>query len=278
MRSHGAALLACALSLCLPVAASGTARGAERKKVAVLEYRAGVSVYRQMADRLATALRKNAALVVVDPAEARRRLPRVDAEAGRCAGDATCLSQLGAQLGVEEVLLVGISQLGDVVLALQRIDVLRGKVGPQLSETLEGDEPDDARLLGWLKQLYPPEVFKRYGFISVITSVDGAAVKINTQVRGDTPLGAPLKVIAPRSYRVDLEKSGYLPFSASIDVLPDATVEVRAELSPEAAPLPWYKRWYVWAIVGGVVAAGAIGTAVYLARPDDMHVSGFIMR
>jgi len=57
-------------------------------------------------------------------------------------------------------------------------------------------------------------------------------------------------------------KSGYVQFQAGIDVLPDATVEVRATLVREEGKQPWYKRWYVWAAVGGVVAAVAIGATV----------------
>ena len=43
-------------------------------------------------------------------------------------------------------------------------------------------------------------------------------------------------------------------------------------------PEPWYNKWWVWAIVGGVVAAGT-GTAVYFllyeppaSVPGSFHV------
>src|SRR5438477_10092222 len=115
MRLRGALALLALVST-LPALAQ-----APRRKVAVLEYRAGVDAAPRLGDRLAAQLRKYAALGVVDPAEARRRLPQVDADLGKCSSDAACLSRLGARLHVDEVLLVGVSQLGDVVLALKRV-------------------------------------------------------------------------------------------------------------------------------------------------------------
>ena len=245
---------------------------AKKKSVAVLEYRSGSVSVAGIGGRLATQLKKTSSLAVVDPAEAKRRFARVEAEVARCAGNPTCVAQLGARLDVDEILLMGVSQLGDVVLTLQRIDVEDAKVGPHLAETLpEDQEIDDVKLLAWLQQLYPPEVFKRFGFIAITADRDGASVTVNGQPRGETPIDK-LKVPAPKNYRLTIEKDGFVPFAAKIDVLPDATVEVRAELPPVGEDTAWYKRWYLWAIVGGVVAAGAIGVAVYATRPDDQHV------
>ncbi len=211
--------------------------------------------------------------------EARRRFAPADAQVGRCANDAACLARLGTALEVDEILLVGLSKLGDVVMALQRIDVESATVTAQLTEVLPDDGAlSDDRLGGWLKRLFPPAVFKRYGFIVVTANVAGADVTINGQSKGETPLDGKLKVLAPRSYRVELHKPDFAPFAARIDVPPDATVEVRAELGRAAAPTPWYKRWYPWAIFGGVVAAGAAVSLVFALQPDQTTVMGFIQR
>ncbi len=273
-----AAIIAAALALLVPGLAP-EARAEGRRRVAVLEFRGGVEQAAGLAQRLADRLKKTAALTVVSPVEARQRRARIDAEVARCAGDEKCLARVGAELEVDEVLLVGISKLGDVVLALQRIDVGEQKVSAQLSEVLNPDEEvDDKKLAGWLKQLYPPEVFKRYGYIVVTANVEGAAVTINGMDKGETPLEGKVRVLAPRSYRVDLSKSGFTPFAARIDVPPDATVEVRAEMVREEGPVPWYKRWWLWAILGAAVAGGAIGFTVYALQPDNTHVMGFIQR
>ncbi len=269
-------LVAAVLVVTLP---SGRAAAEERRKVAVLEYRAGVEQASDLGAHLAERLRTTAALVVIDPVEARRRFPHTDGQTARCSGDAACLARLGAALEVDEILLVGISKLGDVVMALQRIDVESAKVSAQLSDVLPDDGAlDDEKLDGWLKRLYPPEVFKRYGFIAVTANVAGAVVTINGQSKGETPLEGKLKVLAPHSYRVELRKPDFAPFAARIDVPPDATVEVRAELSHSSLPTPWFKRWYLWAIAGGVVAAGAAGALIYSLQPDPTMVMGFIQR
>jgi hypothetical protein len=143
---------------------------------------------------------------------------------------------------------------------------------------LPADELSDEQLGGWLRQLYPPEVFKLYGFIVVTANVDGAEVKINGQVRGETPLEGKVKVLAPRSYRVELATKNHAPFAARIDVPPDATVEVRAELTPDAGAVSWYKRWWLWAIVGGVAVGAAVGVTAYALQPDTTQVPGFIQR
>jgi len=186
---------------------------------------------------------------------------------------------LGERIGADEVLLVGVSQLGDVVLAMQRIDAKKGEAGARLAESLAADtEPMDDELLGWLRQLYPPEAFRRYGAIQVSADIDGAQVTLNGEAAGTTPIGHALSVRAPASYRVKIEKGGYVPFQAKIDVLPDATVEVRATLSPRAQPTPWFKRWYVWAAVGGAVAIAGAGVAIYYGTRTDQSPQGFILQ
>ena len=251
------------------------ARGAEKRRVAVLALRSGVEQAAGLASRLAERLRKLAAVSVVDPTEARRRRPGIDNEVARCGGDAGCIARLGANLAVDELLIVGISKLGDIVLSLQRLDVAEAKTVGQQSAVLSADEePDDNQLGLWLRQLFPPELFRRFGQILVTANVDGARVTLNGQARGETPLDGPLKVAAPRTYRVELLKPGYGPFAARIDVPPEATVEVRAELTPDTTA--WYRRWYVWAIVGGAVAGAAVGVTAWRLQPDTSQVPAAI--
>src|SRR5262249_26029056 len=154
-------------------------------------------------ERLAKLLKANAAFEVIDLAEARRRAPRIDAEVAKCGGDAMCVGAVGERIGADEVLLVGVSQLGDVVLAMQRIDAKPGEVGARLAESLPPDsEPLDDEVLGWLRQLYPPEAFRRYGAIQVLADVDGAQVSLNGEASGKTPIGKPISVRAPASYKL----------------------------------------------------------------------------
>jgi hypothetical protein len=251
---------------------------ADRKTVAVLEYRAGAKGVPGVGEKLARLLAANAAVDVIGPTDARRKAgPRIDAEVARCGGEALCIGALGEQLGAQEVLLIGISQLGDVVLAMQRIDARKGEAGARLAESLPaGAELTEEQMLGWLRQLFPPDVFKRYGAIKIVTDLGGAKVELNGEPVGRTPLAEALQVRAPASYKVRVTRSGYIPFLAKVDVTPDATVEVGATLVREEGKVPWYKRWYVWAAVGGAVAIAGASVAIYFGTRVDETPMGFI--
>ena len=264
--------------------------------IAVFEYRTAVAQVADLSDRLSEALQHNTSLKVVDPREGRRRYGvKLDADVAACAGDTACIAAIGAKVGATEVLLFAVSQLGDVVLALQRLDVPNQRVVARLADSLptKASEPspsgvvapaqgplvqvDEARVLGWLQQLYPPEIFKRYGRIAVSSDISGAQVYVNAKPRGQTPLGEPLSVLAPGNYRILVEKPRFLPFQAQLTVMPDTTLAVTARLVPDAPPTPWYKRWYVWAAVGAGAAIAASSVAVYYGAfyqgpPDMTHI------
>ncbi len=268
------AFVAAVVLLCV-----GAAHADDKRTVAVLEYRAGARGARDIGLRLGRLLRDTAALNVIDLQEARRKLPKVDAEVARCGGEAMCVGAIGEQLGANEVLLVGVSQLGDIIIALQRIDAKRGEAGARLAESLPPDAAiTDDQALGWLRQLFPPETFRRFGSIAVDADQTGAAVSLNGEPAGKTPLAEPVKVRAPATYKLKVEKSGFVAFQARVDVLPDANVEVHATLVRESKEVPWYKRWYVWAAVGGALAAGGAATAIYFGTRTESTPLGYVQR
>jgi hypothetical protein len=245
--------------------------------VAVLEYRSAVEQVPDLTEQLSQALARNTSLRVIGLREGRQRIgAKLDGEVAACAGEASCLAEVGRRMGVGEVLLAAVSQLGDVVLALQRIDVTGKGVRARVADSMPiGQALTEVRVLGWLQQLYPPETFKRYGQINVSADVAGAQLYINARPRGKTPLDGPVRVLAPGSYRLLLERSQYLPFQASVTVMPDTTVDVSAHLSPEVKARPWYRRWYVWTAIGAAAVAGvSVGMAVYYGAfyegPPDM--------
>jgi hypothetical protein len=266
-------VLVVAAALAGPAPARATER---RRRVAVVEHRAGVTRAADLAARMAVLLRQTAAVDVLDPHEARRRLNgRLDALIARCGGDAHCVGEIGDRLKVDEVILVGISQLGDIILALQRIGVANRAVVSRIAEALPPEtEPSDEALLGYLKRLLPAEVFRRYGAIQVKANVTGAEVDLDGTVRGTTPLGA-IKVVAPRRYQLTVRKAGYLDFFAALDVQPDGLVEVRPDLQRRAGELAWYQRWWVWGIAGAVLAGSATALVLSLrpaAAPQNVPI------
>ena len=263
-----------ALALAIVLLTAGGAAAA-RRKVAVLEFRAGTQSVSHVGARLAEVLRRATGLEVVGPDDARRIGGlEIDAEVARCRGEVTCVSAVGAKLGVDEVVLAGVSELGDVILVLQRVGVQGGQVLARIAESVpKGKEPDAAALEGYLKRLLPREDFLRYGTLRIRANVEGAEVVIGGRARGRTPL-EPIQVAAPARVDLRVSKAGYVPYTLQIDVPPEAVVEVKPVLTRREGA--WYARWWVWAIAGGVAATAVVSTTLLLRDGSDT-VSGTVV-
>lgn len=272
MRLGVALALLCTLSV-TPALADG------KRKIVVLEYRAGSKGAPDIGTRIAAELARSSVYEVIDLAEARRQLgATLDADVARCQGAAPCVAEIARRLSADEALLVGVSQLGDVVLALQRVDTKKAQAVSRLAESLPVDKaPEASELADWMHQLFPADAFRRYGSIRIICDADEAQVSVNGAPKGMTPLERELRVAAPGGYRVRVDKPGYVPFQARIEVPPDATVEVRATLSRQVGATPWFKKWYVWAIVGGAAAAAGAGLAIYYGTRVDETPRGYVL-
>jgi hypothetical protein len=270
-----------AIAVVLAVAAPSAARAGDadrRRRVAVLEYRSGSAALPGIDGRIAQLLRGATSLGVVDADEARKAYGSgLDADVVDCAGDEICIAGIGTKLGADEVLLVGISEFGDVILTLQRIDVPRRRVATRIAEALAEDAaPTDPELTGYLRRVMPDSDFLQYGTIRVSANLAGAEVYVGRERRGRTPIEA-LRVLAPATYELRLVKKGYVPFEAKVAVPPEGEVEVDARLTREGAGGRWYARWWV-AALAGVVVAGGIGVGVWIAQdpPTSVRVDGMI--
>jgi hypothetical protein len=259
------ALLALAVAAALSATAAADTPD-PRRRVALVEFRSGSSALPQVERRAGHILDRMTSLAVVGADEARRRYgSALDSDVVACAGEAACIARIGRKLEVDEVLLIGVSEFGDVILTLQRIDTRSGQVAARIAEALAPDtSPDDPQLTRYLERLLPRSDFVRWGVIQIDADVDGATVMVGTEVRGTTPL-KPQRVRAPASYDIVLSKSGYNDFRASVDVPPDAIVKVQPTLSRDSDA--WYQKWWVAAIAGTVVVGAA--TVGYFALQDD---------
>ncbi len=262
----------------LAQAAAATADPDPKRKIAVLEYRSGSAALPHIDKRFAAILKKRTSLHVVDADEARASYSRLDADVVTCAGDGGCVARIGSRLGVREVLLVGVSEFGDVILTLQRIDVGEHKVSARIAEALaEKAQPTDEDVTGYITRVMPPSDFLRYGVIRIDANLSGADVTVGGERKGTTPVPA-LKVKAPAQYDLRITKDGFTPFRLSVDVPPDGEVHVNAELTREGGRGAWYGRWWV-ATLAGVVVLGATGAGVWFATrsPTEVPVGGHSM-
>ena len=158
-----------------------------------------------------------------------------------------CLATVGAKVGVDEVILVGISELGDVILTMQRINVQARDVTSRIAESLAPDEAPTADQLGqYLARLLPASDFIRFGTIKIVAAQAGAAVTVGGQARGKTPI-EPLRLRAPAAYDIKVEKPGFVAFRANVAVPADGEIEVHADLSRVGGATHWYQKWWVLA-------------------------------
>jgi hypothetical protein len=103
----------------------------------------------------------------------------------------------------------------------------------------------------------------RFGVIDIVANLAGASVTVGGERRGETPLEA-LKLPAPATYEIRVEKAGFQAYRTKVALPPDGEIKVEANLSRPGGSPAWYQHWYVVAGLG-VVVAGAGGTAIYFA-------------
>ena len=257
-----------AAAAALPAAAR--AEPNPRRKVMVLEYRSGSSALSGIGKRVAGVIGKQTSIGVLAPDQARVVYgDHLDQALVKCAGEAECVARLGQKVSAAEVILVGVSELGDVILTMQRIDVASRTVSARIADSLaDGAVPTDAQVDAYLQRLLPPTDFLRFGVIDVVANLAGAAVFVGGERRGETPL-PPLKLPAPAAYEIRVEKVGFQAYKTRIALPPDGEIKVEANLSRPGGSPSWYQRWYVVAGLG-LVVAGAGGTAIYFATRDPV--------
>lgn len=245
-----------------------------KRKLIVLEYRAGSSALPGIAARVVASLAKQTSLQVLGQDQTRAMYgAHLDQTLVKCAGEATCLARIGQKIGASEVILVGVSELGDVILTMQRIDVADRLVASRVADSLAaGAAPTEAQIADYVNRLLPPSDFLRFGVIDIVANLSGAAVTLGGEPRGVTPIQA-LKLHAPATYDIRVEKSGYVPFTTKVALPPDGEVKVEAQLSRRGAAAAWYQHWYVLA-AAGLVVAGAGGTAIYFGTRDTGGPAG----
>lgn len=247
-----------------------------RRSTAVLEFRAGSTALPQLGSRIGAVLSSRTSLKVLGDDQARQRYgDGLDRAVVDCAGESACIGAIGRRLGTDEVMLVGVSELGDVILSIQRIESEAGVVSGRVAEALAADAaPTDDELVAYLERVLPAEDFVRFGTIAIKVNVAGAEIWVGGTSRGNSPIPA-IRVPAPSSYPIEIKKAGFSPFRASVAVPPDGQVDVDAELQrPGRGGGAWYSRWWV-GVAAGVIVAGGVTAAVLLTRDQSsVPISG----
>jgi tetratricopeptide (TPR) repeat protein len=100
----------------------------------------------------------------------------------------------------------------------------------------------------------------------------GAMITIDGTRAGEAPLFSAVE-INPGGHHIDVAKEGFRTFRHDLvsepdkDITVQATLEsltkiVRVEVERKEKPVPVYKKWWLWTIVGVVVAGAAVAGGV----------------
>ncbi len=197
-----------------------------------------------------------------------------------CDGDPGCLADLGALVHADLVAFGELGGLGDAkIIYLSLVDVqTRALVRTATMQTASDGSVRDGGAAGATVRLVAPERYQ--GQLDVRSTVAGAAVYLNGQPIGATPL-APRR-IAVGTHAVRITHPEHRDFVRFVDITFDATTTLEATLQTYAvvsssvaqtpgeqvAPIttretaaPWYRRWWVVA-AAGVVLGAATGVTV----------------
>lgn len=248
-----------------------------KRKVSVLEFRSGSSALQGISQRVLDTMSKQTSLQLLGLDATRTQYGAdLDQAITKCNGEANCIAAIGKKVGAADVVLVAVSELGDVILTIQRIDVARQQAVTRIADSFApGASPSEDQVNGYLARLLSPNDFVRYGVIDIVANLSGASVTVGGTDRGKTPI-QPLKLPAPANYEVKVTKEGFEPFSTRIQLPPDGELKVEARLSKGGGATAWYQKWYVLT-VAGVLVAGTAGTVIYFATrspADSVPVSG----
>ena len=118
------------------------------------------------------------------------------------------------------------------------------------------------------------------GKIALGGAVDGSALTLDGKPAGVTPLGAPL-VVNPGRHQLALSHEGYATWKSPVDVPVGGTATLAVQ-QPEAVKVvtvaatreretPAYRKWWLWAAVGGAVVIAGVITAVVVTGDSTTH-------
>lgn len=239
---------------------------------------------------LVSALAAIPSVTVVEPAAV---IKKVDAARQpllkACDGDVGCLADLGALMGVEQVVFGELGGIGDAqVVYLTIVDVAKRAQlrATTLQVATAGAAPADGGPAGAAIRLVAPERYQ--GTLQLKIDVPGASVYLNGQLIGTSPM--PAKRFGVGTHAVRVTHPEYRDFVRFVDLEFDATAKVEVGLQqfpivksavaaeaekPTAtvitreAPAAWYRRWYVIAAAGLLTGVAVGVTAAAMDRGYD---------
>jgi TolB-like protein len=220
-----------------------------------------------LTDLLSLELKKFKGLSVVSRSEIQAMLQyQSDKMVLECTSDTSCLIEIGGALGVDYLVSGGVGKLGkSFVLNLKLLNIHKAQVTNRVSETFEGDESELVRALRFGCHGLLGRVKSGKGDLGVSANVSEAKITLDGVKAMKYPLKGPVTGLETGKHGVDMASEGYYSLYKEAYVETDKVTAVRFDLVE--LPVPWYKKWWVWTIVGTAVVGGGT-TAALLAMQE----------
>lgn len=213
--------------------------------------------------------------------------PELTAALAACA-DAPCVGGQIAGAGAIGAIVARLARRaarGPIDVRIEMVDPVSGALrAPPIVYSLTAEGPAIADAIAPLIQQLRAAMFSPPPpppQILVTVNVDGATVRIDDEVIGESPVAA--RVVTPGRHVITVQRSGYSGVRREVDVDLGENERVDITLSSSigavadgggggggsgaAAEPAWYENWVIWAGVGGgvVVVGVVIGVAVAVA-------------
>lgn len=265
--------------------AAGSAAGESRVALAPMETMGARSKVATTQRAIARAISQVPDITLVATDKVTRALRQKPA-LRTCAGEASCLAELGRAVGAQYVIYGEIGGLGDVeIVYLEIIDVARTREIRSTTVELDKDAPLAARAAAF--RLLAP---RRYiGALAVDVDIAGASIHVDGRPIARSPTGELSLPVGTHALRVTHPE--FRDFVRFVDIAFDQETRVSIELQkypivatdmaregrPDspltdnviqggAAPTPWYRRWYA---VTGFGAAILLTSAIVVGAIVD---------
>jgi hypothetical protein len=226
----------------------------------------------QIASQLEALLRAELGRVVgqtLPPKEAIERLALANPRLQNCTADPQCLVPLARAFKANRIVAGNVGGLADSYVVNLKLVSEEGRELRRVAATMRGS-PEEliAEIRVAAVRLVAPE--RLTGSIEVLSDVPGAAVSLDGNPVGTTPLLGPLDKIPVGVHKLSVTREGFSSFEEEVPVRFEKKTQVlvkqpalskkaqREERRRQRGELPVYARWYVWT----GVAVGAIGVGL----------------
>ncbi|MFC1611017.1 PEGA domain-containing protein [Myxococcota bacterium] len=179
-----------------------------------------------------------------------------------CLDDMSCVAEIGGALGVDKLVIGNAGKLAETyIVSLRMIDARRVRVDNRVTESLRGPEDQLIRAVRFAARRLLGVTSQGTGSLAVSADQQQAEVVVDGKLEGTLPM-PPIRGLTAGRHSVRLAKGGYLDWESDFFVDPGEATPVWASLVE--TPEPWYRKWWVWTVVGAALTAGGLaGYYVY---------------